>query len=77
MVSGWKGEVLKGKVGPCAKCGKRVMPTKCGKRVHGRCEKMKRLTSTLAKGFLCELCVDTKEGIAEPGEETSFFDQVD
>ena len=41
------------------------------------CGKMKRVTSTLAKGFVCELCVNTIEGIAEPGEEISFFDQVD
>ena len=32
---------------------------------------------TLAKGFVCKLCVHTKEGIVEPGEEISFFDQVD
>ena len=38
---------------------------------------MKRVTSTSAKGFVCELCVDTMEGIVEPGEEISFFDQVD
>ena len=38
---------------------------------------MKRVTSTLAKDFVCKLCVDTKEGIVEPGEEISFFDQVD
>ena len=38
------------------------------------CAKMKRVTSTLAKGFVCELCVDTKEGIVEPGKEISFFD---
>ena len=36
MVSNSKGEVLKSKVDPCAKCGKRVMAnllmcTKCGK----------------------------------------------
>ena len=54
-----------------------VMCTKCGKWVHGRCAKMKRVTSTLAKGFVCELCVYTKEGIVEPGKELSFFDQVD
>ena len=82
MVSGSKGEVLKSKVDPCAKCGKRVMAnsvmcTKCGKWVHGRCAKMKRVTSTLEKGFVCELHVDTKEGIVEPGEELLFFDQVD
>ena len=38
---------------------------------------MKRVTLTLAKSFVCELCVDTKEGIVEPGEELSFVDQVD
>ena len=54
-----------------------MMCTKCGKWVHGRCAKMKRVTSTLAKGFVCELCVYTKEGIVEPGKEISFFDQVD
>ena len=54
-----------------------VMGTKCGKWVHGRCAKMKRVTSTLTKCFVCELSVDTTEGIVEPGEELSFFDQVD
>ena len=38
---------------------------------------MKRVTSTLAKGFVCKLCVDTMEGIGKPGQEISFFDQVD
>ena len=38
---------------------------------------MKRVTSTLATGFVCKLCVDTKEGIVEPGKEISFLDQVD
>ena len=60
MVSGSKGEVLKSKVDPCAKCGKRmmvnsVMCTKCGKWVYGRCARMKRATSTLGKGFVCKL----------------------
>ena len=54
-----------------------VICTKCCKWVHGKSEKMKRVTSTLAKGFVCELCVCTKEGIVEPGEELAFFDQVD
>ena len=38
---------------------------------------MKRMISNLAKSFVCKLCVNTKEGIVEPGEELSFFDQVD
>ena len=54
-----------------------VMCTKCGKWVHGRCAKTKRIASTLAKGFVCELWVETKEGILEPDEEISFFDHVD
>ena len=77
MARGSKGEILKSKVDPCAKCGKRVMCIKCAKWVHGRCTKMKRVTSTLGKGFVCKICVDTKEGIVEPGEEITFFDQVD
>ena len=39
--------------------------------------KMKRVTLILAKGFVSKLCVDTKEGIVEPGEEILFLDQVD
>ena len=38
---------------------------------------MKKVISTLAKGFVCELCVDTIKGIVQPGEETTLFDQVD
>ena len=81
-VSHSKGEVLINKVDPCAKCSKKVMAnsvmcTKCGEWVHGGCSKMKRVTSTLAKDFVCELCFDTKEGTVEPGKEISFFDQVD
>ena len=30
---------------------------------------MKMVTSTLAKDFVCKLCVDTMEGIVEPGKE--------
>ena len=80
MVSVLKGEILKSKVDACANCGKRlvansVMCAKCGKWVHCICVKMKRVTSTLAKDFVCELCVYTKEGILEPGEKI-FFDQV-
>ena len=77
MVGSLKGEVLKSIGDPCAKCGKRGMSTRCSKWVQGKCTKMKRVTSTLGKGFVCKLCVDTKEGIVKPGEEILFFDQVD
>ena len=36
----------------------------------------KRLTLTLAKGFICELCVNTMERIVEPSEKISFSDHV-
>ena len=81
MVSGLKGEVLKSKVDPCAKCGKRVMANAVyvQSMVNGYTvdAETKRVTSTLALGFACEICVYTKERIMEPGEELSFFDQVD
>ena len=35
------------------------------------------VTSTLPKSCVSELCINTIEGNVEPGEETSFFDQVD
>ena len=81
MMSGSKGEILKSKVHPCANCDKRVMAnlvmcTKCGKWVYGRCAKMNRVTSTLAKGFVCKVCVDTKEEIVEPDEEISFLTRL-
>ena len=62
IVSGSKGKVLKSKVDPCAKCSKRVMKTsvivtKCDTWVHGRCAKMKRVVTTLAKGFVYVQCV--------------------
>ena len=52
------------------------MCTKRGKWVHGRCANIKRVTSTLAKGFVGKLCVYTKGGVLKPGVELSFFDQV-
>ena len=38
---------------------------------------MKRVTSTLAKAFVCKICVDTMKGILEPGEEILFFKMVE
>ena len=46
------------------------------KIVHDRCVKMKRVTATLEKDFVCKLCVDTMEGVVEPSVEISFFDLV-
>ena len=48
-MSGAEGEVTVSKIGPCGICGKRVMENsvlcvKCGKWIHGRCAKVKRVT---------------------------------
>ena len=38
---------------------------------------MKRVTSTLAKGFICERCSEALKGIVEQAEELTFCDQVE
>ena len=67
VVTGEEGEVSVSKVDPCAICGKRVMANsvlcvKCGKWIHGRCAKVKRVvTSRLGRDF--------DDGLVEPVEE--------
>ena len=72
MVSGSKGEALKSKVDPMCQ----VRQEGDGKWIHGRSAKMKRVTSALAKGFACKLCVDTKDGIVKPGKKCHFFTRL-
>ena len=45
--------------------------------MHGTCAKMNRVTSTLAKGFICERCVETTKRIVKPAEELTFYDQME
>ena len=49
-----------------------MMCAKCGKWVHGRCAKMKRVTSTLAKVFVRELAL-----IQSNCGRNIIFDRVD
>ena len=61
MVSGSEGELFKSKIDPCGVCGRRVMAnsvlcTKCGNWVHGKCEKIKRVTARLAMDLVCLKC---------------------
>ena len=58
VVSGTEGEACTSKVDPCGICGKRVMANsvlcvKCGKFIHGRCTKVKRVTPKLGRDFVC------------------------
>ena len=34
---------------------------------------MKKVTSTLAKGFICERCVEAMKGLVERAEELTFY----
>ena len=38
---------------------------------------MKRMSSTLVKGFICEECVEAIKRIVKPDEEFPFYDQVE
>lgn len=58
VVSGAEGEVTMSKVDPCGICGKEVMANsvlcvKCRKWIHGRCSKVKRVTLSLGRDFVC------------------------
>ena len=74
MVSGSKGKICRSKEDPCGICGKRVMAnsvkcTKYGQWIHGRCTKMKRVTSSLMTQFVCKKCQVTMKGSEELVEE--------
>ena len=58
MVSGTEGEITSSKIDPCGVCGKRVGSnavccTQCMKWIHGRCTKMKKVTGSSARDFVC------------------------
>jgi hypothetical protein len=74
VVSGAEGEVSVSKVDPCGICGKRVMTNsvlcvKCGKWIHGRCTKVKRVTPKMGRDFVCGRCEKRAGGFVEPVEE--------
>ena len=73
MVSGTEGEILLSKINPCEICGKRigsnaVCCTQCMKLIHGRCTKMKKVTCSSARHFVCSGCTDVGDGTEEPVE---------
>ena len=59
LVSGVESEVTLSKIDPYGNCWKRVIANlvlcvKCGKLIHGRCAKVKRVTPKLGR----DLCVE-------------------
>ena len=73
MVSGTKGEIVLSKINSCGICGKMcgsnaVCCTQCTKWIHGRCTKMKKITFSSARHFVCKKCADVGDGSKEPVE---------
>ena len=46
-----------------------VFCVKCGKWIHGRCAKVKRVTLKLGRDFVCGRCKKQADGLVEPVEE--------
>ena len=74
MVSGMERELLVSKIDPCGMCGKRVgansvLCVRCGKWIHGRCTKMKRVTPRLGRDFVCGKCERGVGGMVEQVEK--------
>ena len=67
MVSGTEGEIALSNINPSGICGKRVGSnaiccTQCMKWIHGRCTKMKKVTCSSARHFVCRRCTDVEDG---------------
>ena len=61
MVCGSEGEVIWSRIDPCGICGKRmtvnsVLCTKCDQWIHGRSSKLKKITPSVARFFVCSKC---------------------
>ena len=63
MVSGsiTKDGLSESKVDPCSVCSLRVkansvLCVQCGKRIHGRCVRLKRVTQKCVKNLTCQKC---------------------
>ena len=67
LVSRMEGEIVLSKIDPCGICGKRVESnavcyTQCTNWIHGRCSKMKKVTCSSARHFVCRRCTDVGDG---------------
>ena len=75
MVSGTEGEIVMSKIDLCGVCGKRVgsnavcwLNTVCKVDTYGKCTKMKKVTWSSARDFVCRRCTDVGDGTEEPVE---------
>ena len=61
MVCGSEGEVMQSRIDPCGICGKMVIVnsvlyTKCDQLIYGKCSKLKKVTPSAARFFVCSKC---------------------
>ena len=73
MVSRMKGKIVLSKINPCGIRGKRVGSnavccTQCMKWICGRCAKMKKVTCSSVRHFVCRRCTDVGDDTEEPVE---------
>jgi len=47
----------------------------CRKWIHGRCTRMKRVTLSVAKNFVCAQCHNITEGRVEPIDKLPVCDE--
>ena len=67
MVCELEGEVIQSSIGQSRICGKRVtinsvLCTKFDQWIHERCSKLKKVTPSAARLFVCSKCDKTKTG---------------
>ena len=70
MVCGSEGEVIQSRIEPCGICGKgvkvnSVLCTKCEQWINGRCSKLKKVTPSAARFFVCNKCEKVTNGVRE------------
>ena len=70
----------KSKVDPCMVCSLRVkansaLCVQCGKWLHGRCARLKRVNAKVSRNFACRICEGNIGEAVEQGEK--FFDEVE
>ena len=73
MVCGSEGEVIRSRIDPCGICGKRVtvnlvLCTKCDQWIHGRYSKLKKVTPSAARLFVCK-CDKATNGAGEAQQQ--------
>ena len=74
MVCGSEGEVIQNRIDPCGICGKSVTVNsvpcpKCEQWIYGRCSKLKKVTSSVAKFFVSSKCNKATNGVREVQRE--------